>query len=324
MKLRLLALPMGFVMDLLLGDPERLPHPVQGMGLLISSLERQLRRLFPRTPPGEQAAGGVIWLTVSGLSWGVPALLLFLCRRWAGELAALALESFMCWQILAVNSLRREAMRVFRALREGTLAEARAAVARIVGRDTARLDAAGVARAAVETVAEGTCDGVAAPLLFLALGGAPLGFFYKAVNTMDSMLGYTDPPWKDLGRIPARMDDAANFLPARLCGPVMLAAGGLLGMDVRNGWRIFRRDRLRHASPNSGHTEAACAGLLGLRLGGDARYHGVLHHKPTIGDPLREITPEDIPAACRLEYAAAVLLLLLCLPLRFLTLSLWG
>jgi adenosylcobinamide-phosphate synthase len=212
-------------------------------------------------------------------------------------------------------------MKVFRAVKTGDLAASRHAVSMIVGRDTERLDLAGVVRAAVETVAENTSDGVVAPMLFLALGGAPLGFFYKAVNTMDSMLGYVEPPYRDLGLVPAKMDDVCNFLPARLSALLMLAAGGLLGLDVKNGWKIFRRDRYRHASPNSAQTESVCAGLLGLRLAGDAWYHGVLHKKEYIGDPLREIEPEDIPRSCKLLYATALLSLLLCGALRLLVLT---
>ena len=182
----------------------------------------------------------------------------------------------------------------------------------IVGRDVSRLDEAGVARAAVETVAENTSDGVVAPLVFLALGGAPLGFFYKAVNTMDSMLGYVEPPYKNIGLVPARLDDVMNFLPARLSALLMLAAGALLGMDAKQGWKIFRRDRFNHASPNSAQTESVCAGLLGLRLAGDAWYHGVLHKKPYIGDALRDIEHRDIPRACRLLYGTAFFALAVC------------
>jgi len=181
----------------------------------------------------------------------------------------------------------------------------------IVGRDTARLSDAGVTRAAVETVAENASDGVIAPLFFLVIGGAPLGFFYKAVNTMDSMLGYTDPPYTNIGLVPAKMDDVLNLIPARLSALLMLAAGALLGMDGKNGWRIFRRDRYCHASPNSAQTESVCAGLLGVQLAGDAWYRGVLHKKKHIGDPIREIEHRDIPKACRLMYGAAVLALIL-------------
>lgn len=171
-------------------------------------------------------------------------------------------------------------------------------------RDTERLDEPGVARAAVETVAENTSDGVIAPLFYLALGGAGLGFFYKAVNTMDSMLGYVEPPYKNIGLIPAKLDDVFNFIPARLSALFLLAAGVLLHLDVKNGWQMFKRDRYKHGSPNSAQTESVCAGLLGLRLAGEAWYHGVLHKKDFIGDAKREISPEDIPRACRLMYAA--------------------
>ena len=218
----------------------------------------------------------------------------------------------MCWQILATKSLKDESMNVYKALESGDLERSRHAVSMIVGRDTARLDDAGVTRAAVETVAENTSDGVVAPMLFLALGGAPLGFLYKAVNTMDSMLGYVEPPYKNIGLIPAKMDDAANFLPSRLSALLMLAAGFLLGLDGKNGWRVFRRDRFNHASPNSAQTESVCAGLLGVRLAGDAWYHGVLHKKKYIGDASREITHRDILLACRLLYLTAFLTLLLC------------
>ena len=180
----------------------------------------------------------------------------------------------------------------------------------IVGRDTQYLDEAGVTRAAVETVAENTSDGIIAPMLFLAIGGAPLGFFYKAVNTMDSMLGYVEMPYKNVGLVPAKMDDVFNYIPARISAFLMLAAGGFLGMDVKNGWKIFKRDRYNHSSPNSAQTESVCAGLLGLRLAGDAWYHGVLHKKKFIGDPIRQIVPEDIPVACRLLYGTAFLGLL--------------
>lgn len=311
----LYALLAGFGMDLLLGDPHGFPHPVIAVGKLISALEKLLRRLFPATRNGERLAGGILWVLVVSVSAGIPALLLWLCRSispWLG----LAAESVMCWQILAAKSLRTESMKVCRALSAGDTEGARHAVSMIVGRDTARLDRAGIARAAVETVAENTSDGVVAPMVFLAIGGAPLGFFYKAVNTMDSMLGYVEPPYRDFGFVPAKMDDVMNYLPARLSGLLMLAAGTLLGMDAKNGWRIFRRDRYNHASPNSAQTESVCAGLLGLRLAGDAWYHGALHKKPYIGDPLREVEPEDIPRACRLLYGTAFLSLALCALVR--------
>ena len=311
MKWSLYALLIGFGMDLILGDPHGFPHPVAAIGKLISGLEKRLRRLFPATVRGENIAGGVLWVLVAGLSTVVPAFVLWGCRLVSPWLR-LVVESAMCWQILATKSLRVESMKVYTALETGDLQASRYAVSMIVGRDVSRLDEAGVARAAVETVAENTSDGVVAPLVFLALGGAPLGFFYKAVNTMDSMLGYVEPPYKNIGLVPARLDDVMNFLPARLSALLMLAAGALLGMDAKQGWKIFRRDRFNHASPNSAQTESVCAGLLGLRLAGDAWYHGVLHKKPYIGDALRDIEHRDIPRACRLLYGTSFLALAVC------------
>ena len=312
------ALLIGFALDLLLGDPHGFPHPVVWMGRLIALLESRFRRIFPHSPKGEQCAGGLPWLILVTVSWGLPFGLLFLLRK-LSPWPALAAESIMCWQILAVKSLRDESMLVYDRLEHGTLQQAQKQVSMIVGRDTERLDDAGVTRAVVETVAENTSDGIAAPLLFMALGGAPLGFLYKAINTMDSMLGYVDPPYTHFGRIPAKADDAANFLPARLTALLMLAAGVLLGLDGREGWRIFRRDRRKHASPNSAQTEAMCAGLLGLQLAGDAWYGGVYHKKATIGDARRQICHGDIPLVCRLSALTAVLTLLLCCALRAIT-----
>ena len=304
----LIALLIGFFVDLLLGDPHSIPHPVVWIGKLISAAEKLVRRLFPKTVRGENIAGGVLWVIVVLVSTAVPALLLYAAYR-LHPAAGLILESIMCWQILATRSLRDESMKVYAALKKGVPEEYRRAVSMIVGRDTAELDDLAVTRAAVETVAENASDGVIAPMLFLALGGAPLGFFYKAANTMDSMLGYIEMPYKNIGLVPAKMDDVLNYIPARLSALFLLAAGVLLHLDVKNGWQMFKRDRYKHASPNSAQTESVCAGLLGLRLAGDAWYHGVLHKKDFIGDAKREISPEDIPRACRLMYAAAALAL---------------
>ena len=313
----LLALVLGFGIDLIVGDPHSIPHPVIFIGKLISAMEKLARKIFSKTVKGENFAGGVLWLVVVAVSTAVPALLLWLCygiSAWLG----LAIESVMCWQILATKSLKDESMKVYHALQTGDIEKSRYAVSMIVGRDTTKLDDKGVARAAVETVAENTSDGIVAPLIFLAIGGAPLGFFYKAVNTMDSMLGYVEMPYKNIGLVPAKMDDVMNFLPARLSALIMLAAGWLLKLDARNGWKIFKRDRFNHASPNSAQTESVCAGLLGLRLAGDAWYHGVLHKKKYIGDALREIDYEDIPCSCRLLYVTAFLSLILFGGLRLL------
>jgi adenosylcobinamide-phosphate synthase len=319
MKWSLFALLIGFAIDLIVGDPHSIPHPVIGIGKLISGFEKVLRRLFPKTERGEKAAGGVLWMLVVVISTAVPALLLWLCH-WISPWLRLAVESVMCWQILATKSLRDESMKVYHALETGDLEKSRYAVSMIVGRDTASLDDAGVTRAAVETVAENTSDGIVVPLLFAAIGGAPLGFFYKAVNTMDSMLGYVEPPYKNIGFVPAKMDDVMNFVPSRFSALLILAAGWFLRLDVKNGWKIFRRDRFNHASPNSAQTESVCAGLLGLRLAGDAWYHGVLHKKQYIGDSVREIEHRDIPRTCRLLYVTALLALILCCGIKVLIL----
>ena len=313
----LLALVLGFGIDLIVGDPHSIPHPVIFIGKLISAMEKLARKIFPKTVKGENFAGGVLWLVVVAVSTAVPALLLWLCYGisvWLG----LAIESVMCWQILATKSLKDESMKVYNALKTGDIEKSRYAVSMIVGRDTENLDDKAVARAAVETVAENTSDGIVAPLIFLAIGGAPLGFFYKAVNTMDSMLGYVEMPYKNIGLVPAKMDDVMNFIPARLSALIMLAAGWLMKLNVKNGWIIFKRDRFNHASPNSAQTESVCAGLLGLRLAGDAWYHGVLHKKKYIGDAMREIDYEDIPRSCRLLYVTAFLSLILFGGLRLL------
>lgn len=304
------ALLAGFCLDLVLGDPHGIPHPVVLIGKLIGALEKLLRRLFPKTVRGENLAGGVLWLLVVAVSTAVPTLILWLAYR-VSPLLMLALHSIMCWQILATKSLKDESMKVYAALKTGDIERSRYAVSMIVGRDTAQLDDKAVTRAAVETVAENTADGIIAPLIFLVIGGAPLGFFYKAVNTMDSMLGYVEMPYKNIGLVPAKMDDVMNFIPARVSAFLMLGAGWLLKWNVANGWKIFKRDRYNHASPNSAQTESVCAGLLGLRLAGDAWYHGVLHKKEYIGDNLRQIEYEDIPRACKLLYVTAVLALLL-------------
>lgn len=302
----LCALILGFCVDLMLGDPRWFPHPVILIGKLISSVEKPVRRVFPQTVRGENLAGAVLWIIVVTVSTAVPAGLLGVGYRispWLG----LALETILCWQILATKSLKDESMKVYDALQTGDIEKSRYAVSMIVGRDTAELDDLAVTRAAVETVAENTSDGIVAPMIFLAIGGAPLGMLYKAVNTMDSMLGYVEMPYRNIGLVPAKMDDVVNFIPARISAFLMLIAGFFLKLDVKNGWRIFKRDRYNHASPNSAQTESVCAGLLGLRLAGDAWYHGVLHKKPFIGDALRQIEYEDIPRACRLLYVTAAL-----------------
>ncbi|NCB63016.1 MAG: cobalamin biosynthesis protein CobD [Clostridia bacterium] len=310
LTLRLGALLLGFFLDILLGDPHWAPHPVRAIGALISGLERLLRKLFPTPGGGQLAAGFFLVVLTVAIPTALTVALLWLCGQISVWLR-FAAETLICYQLLATRALRDESVKVYRALKDGTLDDARRAVAMIVGRDTQRLDEAGVAKAAVETVAENASDGVVAPLIFMALGGAPLGMLYKAVNTMDSMVGYKNDKYLYFGRCAAILDDVLNFIPARLAGVLMCAAAGSAGFDGRNAWRIFRRDRKNHKSPNSAHTEAATAGALCIQLAGSSYYFGKLVEKPTIGEALRSVEKEDILRANRLMYATAFLSLIL-------------
>ena len=308
MKLLLPALPiiLGFLLDCAVGDPYSLPHPIRLIGKLISALEGFVRRRF-----SDLRRGGVfLGLTVVILSTAAPLFALIICYR-INILLGLAAETVLCCYMLAARCLCNESMKVCKAAENGDTEAARRAVSMIVGRDTAVLDRDGIIRAAVETVAENASDGVTAPLFFMGLGGAAGGFFYKSVNTMDSMIGYTDEKYADIGRFAAKLDDVLNFIPSRLTALLMAAAAPLFGLDGRNSLRIWKRDRRNHASPNSAQTESACAGALHLRLAGDAWYFGKLHKKPYIGDDDRPIEPGDIRRANRLMYGASVLMLLL-------------
>ena len=294
----------GFVLDCLFGDPAWLPHPVVFMGKAISRLEAFLRPRLPKTPKGEVLGGAIVafclpvgtLLFTGAVCWGAARL---------HPLLGLAVQMFWCGQALAARGLAQESTNVYRELVKPDLPAARKAVSRIVGRDTAALTAEGVTKAAVETVAENASDGVIAPLLYMLIGGAPLALTYKAINTMDSMLGYKNETYLYFGRVPAKLDDVANYLPSRLAGLLWVAAAALTGNSAKGAWKIWRRDRRRHASPNSAQTESACAGALGVQLAGPAYYFGQYYPKLTIGDALRPIEPEDILRANRMMYVAS-------------------
>ncbi|MCD8212225.1 MAG: adenosylcobinamide-phosphate synthase CbiB [Oscillospiraceae bacterium] len=303
----------GFILDLLFGDPSWMPHPVVYMGKAISWLEKMLRRRLPDTPEG-QLTGGTILIIIMAAG----TLLLGCLCCWVAHLIhpilAFLLQIFWCWQCLAMRGLGKESRRVCKYLSGGRLERARKAVGRIVGRDTDELTEEGVARAAVESVAENFSDGEIAPLLWFLVGGAPLALCYKAVNTMDSMMGYKNPSYLYFGRRAAKLDDIANWIPARLSALLLIAAARPAGADAQGAMRIWRRDRRNHPSPNSAQAESAMAGALDIQLGGPARYSGRLEEKPTVGDPLRPVTPDEISRADRLMYVAGVLgLVLLCL-----------
>ncbi len=301
-----LALILGFLIELLLGDPRWLYHPVRIIGNGISLLEKILRRMFPKTPGGEKTAGFFLVLLICIGSGGVPFLLLYLAYH-IHTVLGIALETFMCYQMLAVKSLKAESMRVYEALKKPDLPGARTAVSMIVGRDTRSLSAAGVTKAAVETIAENTSDGIIAPLFYMAIGGPALMFLYKGINTMDSMVGYKNEKYLHFGRYAAKLDDIANYIPARISAWLMILASFFAGFDWKNAKKIFLRDRYNHASPNSAQTEAVMAGALDIQLAGNAFYFGKLYEKPTIGDAVREVETEDIKRANRLLYASAAL-----------------
>ena len=314
-----LAILCGFMLDLLLGDPiiHHFPHPVVVMGRFITRLETYLRSVFPKTSRGELAAGRVL---AAVLPLGTLAVTGLVC--WGGAALHPALGFFFqtlwCWQALAVKDLASESRNVYDVLEAGDLPAARKAVGRIVGRDTQELTRAGIIKATVETVAENFSDGVLAPLLYMLLGGAQLAIMYKAVNTMDSMVGYKNDRYLYFGRAAAKLDDAANLLPSKLSALLWIAAAGLVGQDMAGAFRVWRRDHRNHTSPNSAQCEAACAGALGVELAGPAYYFGQLYEKPTIGDPLRPIETEDILRTNQAMYAASFLALSVGLVLRLL------
>lgn len=304
----------GFVLDLLIGDPHFIPHPVRLIGSLISSLDKRLNCDAGYNSSEKKLnlikykRGMLLAFTVIFATFAMSVIIIvaaYSINLYAGIIA----EAVMTWQILATKCLRVESMRVYDALRTDGVDAGRRAVSMIVGRDTSVLDAAGVTRAAVETIAENTSDGVIAPMLYTAIGGPVLGFVYKAVNTMDSMLGYKNDKYMYFGRFAARLDDVVNFIPARISAYLMIAAAFIGGrqFDGKNAYRIFKRDRFNHASPNSAQTESVCAGALRVQLAGDAVYFGKLVKKKYIGDGLREIEYEDIKRANRLMYITAFL-----------------
>lgn len=323
----------AFVLDLLFGDPEWFPHPVVLMGKAISFLERQLRDIFPANPDGELAAGRVMAIIMPVTTYVVVRILLgrlFI----VSPMIAWAVNIFLCYQSLAVRSMLRESRNVYHALQTKSLDAARSAVARIVGRETARLGSVGIIRAAVETVAENFSDGVVAPLFYMLIGGAPLALAYKAVNTMDSMVGYKNDRYLNFGRAAALLDDAANFIPSRIAAFLVMGAAFISGekseqdplshrfgsgrlvsmwerrMIARRSYYIWKRDRRKHESPNSAQTESAMAGALGVQLAGPAVYFGKTVDKPFIGDPLRPIEESDILRANRIFFTGSCIAVL--------------
>lgn len=324
-----LPIAIGFLLDLLIGDPGFSFHPVILIGRLIGFLEKKMNpahavsggagddvQEISRADARREFFGGcVMAVCIMLISAGIPFAVLLLFKR-AGTLPYLIISSVFCYFILAAKDLSVESMRVFRELEKGNLPEARRMLSRIVGRDTESLNEEEIIRAAVETVAENTSDGVTAPLFYLMLGGPAGGFLYKSVNTMDSMVGYKTRRYLYFGRAGARLDDAFNYIPSRMSAYFMMAAAFFLGYDAKGAWRIHRRDAGKHESRNSPQCESVCAGALGIRLAGGITYHGVYTEKPYLGDDLRKIEREDIRRAGKLMYGTSFFMLLFALAVR--------
>ena len=314
-------------MDIAIGDPHNIPHPVRWIGNLISRLDLRLLGDGPDKEPdpskrearSEYRRGLFLVISVVLIVCAVSVTAIALPYFINVKLGIIA-ESILTCYLLAMTSLRKESMKVFHELAKGDLESARKAVSMIVGRDTAVLDETGVAKAAVETVAENFSDGVIAPMIYTAIGGPVLGWIYKSINTMDSMVGYRNDRYMNFGTAAARLDDIVNFIPARISAILLILAGMICGRDydASRAFRIWRRDRYNHKSPNAAQTESACAGALGLQLAGDAQYFGRIVRKPFIGDPVRPIEPEDIIRANRLMLTASVLGEIICLAVMLL------
>lgn len=310
-----IILLLSSLLDFIFGDPLKIPHPIVYIGKLISGIEKLL---LPDSTKKDVTKGILIFILTVFISFIIPFVALLLLYRisfWLG----LILEIFWSFQILAARTLSAEAYKVKKYLDEGNLSEARRSLSMIVGRDTSQLGEEDIIKAVIETVSENTTDGIVSPLIAIAIGGAPLGFAYKAVNTLDSMIGYKSEKYFYFGKASAILDDVVNYLPARLTGISMCFASALIsGLSAKGAWRVMMRDHAKHASPNGGWTEGATAGALGVRLGGDATYFGVLYKKASLGDPKRTVESNDIVRTTRLMWASSIIILILLVIIRIL------
>jgi len=307
---------LGYLADLIFGDPYWFPHPVRAIGVFITSFEKLLRR-FAYSPKTEKIAGFILAGTTVTLSYLVITVILKMALSVNTILFHLVNIMFI-YTVLATRCLGDEAKKVYRFLKDGDINSARKALSYIVGRDTENLDIKDISRAVIETVAENTSDGIIAPLFYLFLGGAPLAMAYKATNTLDSMVGYKDERYINIGMASARLDDIVNFLPSRITAFLMAITSFFLGLDAKRSFLIAIRDGRKNPSPNSGYPEASMAGALGIRLGGSNSYRGRIVEKPYIGDPLEDINPEHILLSVRLMYGTSILGFILGCLIRYL------
>lgn len=313
MKYHITAFFLGFLLDLGLGDPYNLPHPVRLIGKLVTAIEKRLYNTMDRDI--KKLFKGTVLVLIVLVSVVTITMFCLLVSYWLHPFIGVIIESIMTYQALAAKCLKDESMKVYYYLKDGNIKQGRAAVSMIVGRDTECLDMEGIIKATVETVAENTSDGVIAPMLYLAAGGPVFGFFYKAVNTMDSMIGYKNDKYLYFGRAAAKLDDAVNFIPSRISAYLMIAISFLPinRFSGKGALFIYKRDRKKHASPNSAHTESVCAGALGIKLAGDASYFGKIVKKPYIGEEVRKVKCEDIKLVNNLMYSTAWACEILCL-----------
>ncbi|MBU5312440.1 adenosylcobinamide-phosphate synthase CbiB [Tissierella carlieri] len=302
----LISIILAVIIDFIIGDPYSFPHPVKLMGRMIA-FEEKLARKIARSKKGLKFAGFIIVIINISLGFITPYLLLKLIKEY--KVLYIIVNTYLIYTCIAARCLHYEAMKVSKALDIG-IEEARIRLSYIVGRETKNLSEQEIIRATVETVAENTSDGVIAPLFYIILFGASGGLAYKFINTMDSMLGYMNDKYIDLGYFPAKVDDIFNYIPSRITG-ILMCLGSLGRFHIKNGFKIMIRDKKNHKSPNCAYPEGAVAGLLDIQLGGNNYYHGKLVEKPTIGDKVEEIRKIDIKNTIEIMYRSEVLLLII-------------
>lgn len=295
----------AFLLDCIIGDPKNPFHPIRIIGNGISSGVKVYRKAKIKNLAAQFLMGASLTLIIIGLSYAVTKLIIWGFYSW-GYWIGFIVETLICYFLIAAKALKDESTKVYHSLNSGDMEGARNNLSLIVGRDTQNLSRADIVKATVETVSENLSDGVIAPLLFIYIGGAPLGMAYKAMNTLDSMIGYQNDDFEYFGKFAARLDDVANFIPSRISAVLLIIGSVFAGADAIGGVKIYIRDRYKHKSPNAAQTESVCAGALGLCLGGNNFYHGAIVHKPVIGDAIYEPMPKHIIAANRLMYAAAI------------------
>ena len=299
----------AYVLDLIFGDPQNIIHPVQIIGKMINIGEKSLlEKKYKSDRKYKFFAGMILNITVISLTYGIT----YLIRRTSENSIILTVaEIYLMYTVFSINSLAREGNRVYNILKEGNIEKARKDLSYLVSRDTGTMDEKMIIRSTMETISENTVDGIVAPMMYMFLGGLPLSMTYKAINTFDSMVGYKNEKYMDFGKFSAKLDDVANFIPARVTVILIVISAMILGYDYKNSLKIFIRDRKNHSSPNSGHAEAGVAGALGVQFGGRVSYFGKEVDKPVIGDKIKNFELEDIKKNIKIMYATSFLSLVL-------------